>query len=465
VDVILGRYKNGIEWYRGAVRKLVERTLIEHGVIFTVNPNFEVIEDGAVAFEGDRITFVGRASEVPPRSQFDERLDAHGKIVMPGMINCHTHSASMRGLAEGFGGMDYLAKRIRPYRENLKPDDVYAESLLTYAEALKSGTTLLVDMHQFMHRCGEAAEKLGVRAVLTPYVSDMLPHLSKLDENEVLFQNWNDRADGRVKVWFGVDGIWDCTPECYLKTRELADRYHTRINTHAHMSIKELEISREQFGKTTVELLYDIGFLRGDVLLAHAVWLSNKDKTIIKSVDASIAHCPTAAMRSGNGVSPVPALMKMGVNVALGTDSLVSSGSVDMFEQLKIGALLHRVTLLDPLVMPPDQMIKMATMNGAIAVGLGDELGSLEVGKKADIVIANLNDPAIRPVMSTPGWRNLETLVVMSMKGRNVETVFVDGRCVVQSGRLTGGEDEDIVRAAEERVADLLNRILGSTAA
>jgi 5-methylthioadenosine/S-adenosylhomocysteine deaminase len=444
---------------------LPEKTLIEHGVVYTVNPNFEVIEDGAVAFEGDRITFVGKASEVPSKSQFDERLDAQGKIVMPGMINCHTHSASMRGLSEGFGGLDYLTKRIRPYRVNLKPDDVYAEALLTYAEALKTGTTALVDMHQFMHRCGEAAEKLGVRAMLTPYVSDMLPHLSKLDENEELFRNWNDRADGRVKVWFGVDGIWDCTPEYYVKARELADKYHTRINTHAHMSMKEPETSRAQFGKTTIELLYDIGFLRGDVLLAHTVWLSNKDMSIVKSTGASIAHCPTAAMRSGNGVSPVPALLKMGVNVALGTDSLVSGGSVDMFEQLKIGALLHRVTLYDPLVMPSDQMIRMATMNGAIAVGLQSELGSLEVGKKADVVIASLDDPAIRPVMLTPGWRNLETLVVMSMKGKNVETVFVDGKCVVRSGLLAGGKDEDIIRGAEERVTDMLKRILTSHAA
>ena len=435
----------------------MESILIKDGIIITMNERYQIYENGAVAITDNLISAVGKTEEIEKKYKGDTVIDAKGKVVIPGLVNTHMHSNSLRGTSDYLPLDQWLEKYIWPYRRSLRPDDVYAEAMFAYSEAVKSGTTCLLDMQTFMRKCADAAEEVGIRAALAPYCANKVDYASKLEENEDLIKKRNNSCNGRIKVLVGLHGFFDSTPEYFMRARELADKYGVGIHTHSSESLAELEFTKKTHGKMPIECLYDYGVVGPDVVLAHCVWLAKKEIEIFKKTHTNVAHCPTSNMKLASGIAPVPTLLNNGVNVGIGTDSVLANNNLDMFEEMKFAALLHRVNELDATLLPPSTVLKMATINGAKALGLEKEIGSIEPGKKADIVMLNLHKLRLTPVFLGEAF-NVDSHLVYAAHGDDVETVIIDGKIVVEKGVIKTIDEDKVIEKTTEVTKDLLER-------
>ena len=301
--------------------------LIETGPIFTLDKSNTILEKGAIVIQGDRIVEVG--VEVPKEKyRIDTRIDAKTMAVILGLVNTHMHSAvfAARGTIEDImmsKGMDRtLEEFYYPFMNIVKPSDVYYEAVVAYLEAVRSGTTCVNDMYRHITACADAAEQVGIRALISTESADLFPGLENdLQDNEKAFNEKNNAAAGRVKIWFGVEWVPVCSPEFIMKTRELADKYHTGIHVHLNESIGEVEWSKKKFGKRPIEHVYDLGLLGKDVTAAHCVWTTDREIRMLKETGTNVATCPTSNMKLGNGFARIPDMINAGVNVGIGTDA------------------------------------------------------------------------------------------------------------------------------------------------
>ncbi len=375
-----------------------ENTIIKHGTILTMDGKDRVIDDGAVAINGGRILEVGRTGKIEGKYKIDQTIDARGKVVIPGFVNTHLHSWATKGVGDEFALKKWLDTFVHPLHKAVRPSEAHMGSLLSYADMIKSGTTCTMDMYRFMDKSADAAEESGIRAVLAPIVSDSDPFHETLETNEKLIRERDGSAGGRIHVWCGVDHT-DSSPELFLKARECADKYKVGIHIHSNESEDDIKISMKKYRKRPIEYLHGLGVLGPDVVLAHCVWLSKREIQILKDTKTSVAHCPVSNMKVADGIAPVPLLMKRSINVGLGCDGTIESNSVDMFNVMRVTALLHRVNEMDATIMPAKTVLRMATINGARALGLDKEIGSIEPGKKADLALVNLHNLRFTPVL------------------------------------------------------------------
>jgi len=425
--------------------------LITGGTILTVNAKDETIEDGALLIEGARIADIGPADALAARYPAAERLDASGSVVMPGLVNLHMHSGLTRGTAEELPVFEWPAKHVDPKHRALTEDLAHAAARLCYAEALLSGTTCVLDMYRHMHKCADAADELGLRAVLAPYVVDKpgMEWFETIETNRRLVEERNGSSEGRIRVWFALEHLTCNTEEAYRKAAELAEKYDTGIHTHGEES-RDMAISlRHRTGRWPVELLYDRGVLGPKTVLAHCVWLRQDERELLFRTGTSVAHCPVSNMKLGSGIAPIRELLEMGVNVGIGTDGVKENNNLDMLEELKFVPLLQKARLLDAGVMPAETAIRMATIHGAKALGLDRETGSLEVGKKADLIVIDFRKPHLTPFMGGK-YSNAASNVVYAASGADVKHVFVDGRQVVRDHRLVRADVTEIVASGQE---------------
>jgi 5-methylthioadenosine/S-adenosylhomocysteine deaminase len=435
--------------------------LIKDGIVITMDAQRRIHQPGVVAVSHNRIVSVGDPESVPADFVADEVLSAAGMVVLPGLVNTHMHSqnALIRGTADDEAGAGWLNKYINPMHAAMTEEDAYAISLLSYLEALKTGTTALVDMGRFMHRCADAAQDVGIRAVLAPYAADIpeYSYLESVEENERLVKRRHGDANGRISVWFGVEFITYSTPQHYRKVRQLANEYGVGIHLHANCRVQECEYARRHYGKPTVELLYDWGVLGPDCLAAHCVVLNAYEIQALAATGTHVAHCPVAGMKVALGVCPVPELRAAGVNVALGTDGAAENNSIDMLETLKFAALLHKLNKLDPLALSAETVLEMAMLAGARAIGQERQLGSLEPGKIADLIIIQPKGLGFVPLLTGDNL-NFIPLLVYSGHGDVVHTVMVDGRIVIQNYRHTSLDESRIAAQATTAAVKLLER-------
>ena len=428
--------------------------LIKNALILNPN-NFEnkkqclLIKDDLIAEISDEID----------DSNADKIIDAEGKILLPGLINTHTHLSMtlFRGLADDLSLDSWLNDHIWPMEANLNGDYCYIGALLGAVELIKSGTTTFSDMYFYMEDVARAVDDAGIRAVLSYGMidfSDAERREAEIKENMALYDTCNGMADGRIKVFFGPHSPYTASEELLVKVRELADEHNIGIHIHVSETQKEINDSLDERGIRPFEYLEKIGFLGPDVVAAHCVWLSDEEIEIIKKHGVKVSHNPCSNMKLASGVAPVSKLIENDICVSIGTDGASSNNNLDLIEELKTASLLQKVSTLDPKVLTSDEAIEMATIKGAEALGLDDEIGSIEVGKKADIILIDTNSANMVPDSSS-----LSSNVIYSANGSNVDTTICNGKILMENKKLTTLDEDEIYAKAKQAIKELKEAI------
>ena len=423
---------------------------------FILNPNNFEDKKQSLLIKDDLIAEI---SDEIDESNIDKVIDAEGKILLPGLVNTHTHLSMtlFRGLADDLSLDSWLNDHIWPMEANLNGDYCYIGALLVAVELIKSGTTTFSDMYFYMEDVARAVEDAGIRAVLSYGMIDFgieEKREAEIKENMALFNACNGMADGRIKVFFGPHSPYTASEELLVKVRELADENGMGIHIHVGETQKEINDSLDERGLRPFEYLEKIGFLGPDVVAAHCVWLSDNEIEIIKKHGVKVSHNPCSNMKLASGIAPVSKLIENGICVSIGTDGASSNNNLDLIEELKTASLLQKVSTLDPKVLDSNESIRMATIKGAEALGLDDEIGTIEVGKKADIILI---DTAAANM--TPDSSSLSSNVVYSANGSNVDTTICNGKILMENKKLTTLDEEEIYAKARQAIKELKEAI------
>ncbi len=426
--------------------------VIKNTTVVTMDDRRRVLKNFSIGIEDGRIVEISQKIGC----EADYEINGEGMVALPGLINAHTHLAMtlFRGTADDMPLQDWLTKAIWPVEAQLQARHVYAGSLLGCLENIASGVTTFNDMYFYLEEVARAAEEAGVRAILSFPLLDVAGEeqgkelLKKARKGLSKFAKENSR----IRVFVGPHAPYTCSQELLMKARELAREYNTGIHIHVAETEKEVEDSLREKGKRPFEYLESIGFLGDNVLAAHAVHVSRKEMEILKKRGVSIAHCPVSNMKLCSGVAPVKEYLSSGINVALGTDGCASNNTLDMFEEIKMAALLQKVYTGDASAVRAMQALEMATINGARALGIADEVGSIEAGKRADIVLINMKKPSLTPNFSPVSH------LVYATRGCDVYATIVDGEILMLNGEFRTLDPEKVMRFAEEEALDLFRR-------
>lgn len=416
--------------------------------ILTMDSETSVILEGAIAIEGQTIAALGPRATVLqayPGVPIKEMGDA---LLMPGLINAHAHSGMLRGTAEHLPVWEWLTTHINPMHKVLNADEARAASRLCYAESLLGGTTTVVDMWRFMDGSCEVARDMGNRLVAVPYVGAHpdYDYFENLDDNEALLDSWQGGANGRVRVWVGLEHPFYTDEAGWKRSVDMANRYQTGINTHCSEAQIEVNEFHKRYGKAPMMALSDFGFFDTPLaLLAHAVWLSEEEIAFIADTPASVSHNPISNMKLASGIASVEAMRAAGIPVGLGTDGEKENNNFDMFEELKAASLMAKLRDHNAAALDSWEVLKMGTCEGARAIGLGDQLGSLEVGKQADIIAVATDTPRMTPFFADGPYFNLQHNLVHAVKGSDVRMTMVAGQVVAEDRKLTNDDMADIL--------------------
>jgi 5-methylthioadenosine/S-adenosylhomocysteine deaminase len=439
----------------------VARTLIRNGVVLPMTGGAAVLDPGSVLIDGDTIVAVGPvdAVDADPRAAPDgvEVVDATGCAVIPGLHNCHMHSGLLRGTAESVSLWDWLRTYVDPAHRALTPEIARVASLHCYAEGLLAGTTSVMDMWRFMEGSAAVAGRLGIRATLVPYVADEAgyDYFESIDSNRALLASVGaDGAGGRVRAWVGLEHLLYCTEACFEAAQALAEEFDTGLHTHSSETTWEVEQSLARWGLRPLEVFQQRGILGPRTVIAHCVWLDDPEIELLASTGTAVAHCPCSNMKLASGAARVADLRTAGVVVGLGTDGEKENNNLDLLEEAKFAALLGKVATLDPTGGDPWDVLSMATIDGARALGLAGTTGSLEPGKRGDVVTVWLGGLHTTPVLHGRHF-NVAAHLVFSASGRDVRDVWIDGRRLVAEGR-PATFDADAVRAEAQAAAEEL---------
>ena len=422
---------------------------IRHAAIFTVDPRDRVVPAGTLVVQDGIITQIGYDREVNI-PEGCEVIDARGHALLPGLIDCHSHSSLMRGVTENMPLMEWLPWYQLEHRA-MTEEFAYHSARLCYLEALQSGTTCVMDMFRFMDRCADAAAELGLRVQLAPYVADKpgKDFFSTREENRRLIHSHHETRNGRIRVWMGLEHLFYCTGDAYREAAQLSREYGVGIHTHCSEQKEEEQAVTAELGRRSLAMLDHYGILGERTLLAHCVWLNDDEIARVADTGTSIAHCPVSNAKLASGVARVPEMLAAGVTVGLGTDGPVCNNSLNMFEEMKFASLIQKAARLDATTMPADQILRMATINGARALGLDGEIGSLEVGKKADLLLLNLSRANMTPVSVNEEGGNLLWNLVFSAGSTNVAGVWVDGVRLIDNGEAVQVSQRSVIAAAQ----------------
>jgi 5-methylthioadenosine/S-adenosylhomocysteine deaminase len=420
-----------------------------------------VIRDGAVLIGSDgRIQAVGEASTILAANPGVGVRQLENRLLMPGLINTHMHSGLLRGTAEGLPVWEWLQKFIDPMHRVVNEREAEIASYLCYAEALLSGTTTIVDMWRHMHGSAKAAQELGIRAVLVPYVAEHPDHdyFETLDTNEALIKQWHGGAGGRIQVWVGLEHMFYATPEAYRRAMDIARQYGVGFHTHSNESKFDVEETLRRQNMRPVEALEKFGLLEAPhTLLAHCVWLSDQEIEILAKQHVGVAHNPVSNMKLASGAARVQDMLAAGIAVGLGTDGEKENNNLDMFEELKTASLLAKLSRLDASALDAWSVCRMGTITGARALGMEAEIGSIEAGKQADLIAVRTDTPRMTPLL-TGSDGNLHHNLVHAVQGGDVDMSMVSGRILVEGGTLLTADLQDLIRDMNQAVPDLFQR-------
>ena len=373
---------------------------------------------------------------------------------MPGLVNAYTiweclYLEIMR--------MIYLYligyKKIWPIEAKMTGEDIYWGTLLSMVEMIQSGTTAFCDMYVDMEGVGKATEESGMRAVLTRGTTeDKVNPEGKIDETRVLYNNWHNKGNGRIKIMVAPHAPYTCGDGFLLKLMNLANELNTGIHIHVSETKKEVEDSIRQHGKTPVQHLNDLGLFDYHTIAAHCVHVNDEDIDIMYEKNVFPVNNPVSNFKLASGFSPVDKMLKKGIRVALGTDGASSNNSLNMFEEIKLASIVNKAVNLDAVSVSSFDALKMATVNGAMALDIVDEVGTIEVGKKADIILIDFDKPHLYPK------HNIISALTYSVQGSDVDTVIIDGKIIMEKREIKTLDIEKIKYLTEKYAKDLIKR-------
>lgn len=456
---------------------MMSDVLITNALIMTMDPARQVLQNSFLAVEGDKITDIGSMKKLA-KSDADKIIDAKGKLVMPGLINVHSHGAAILlrgGLSQDRSLYDWMLNVLYPGIQTYTFDDFKIGVRLFVDEAIRSGITTIVDnegadSQENQRVMLDVYKKSGMRTIYGRMFNDLPPPSSLADyykileakspkvdhvddyfieDTQVVLSSIENlikgykSEDSLIQVWPSPHGPAWCSKEGLTGSLEIAQRYDTQLTIH----LSETSVEFRPFGVSTTEYLDSIKFLNPRLLAAHCVWVNDRDIRLLKQNDVKVAHQPNANMYLAAGFSPIPKILAQGITVGLGSDDGNCNDSVSMFSEMRSAALIHKAHNLDASCITSDEVVEMATIEGAKAIGKENEIGSLEVGKKADIIILDLNAPHLRPM------HHLPSVLAYQARGTEVETVIVNGKILMENHKLTWMSEDDENKLLEQAQA------------
>lgn len=401
----------------------------------------------SIAIDGKKIVGIDVADFVA-----DEVIDGKGKLATPGMVNTHGHVSMtiLRSYADDLALMDWLNNHIWPVEGKMVAEDIYWGAMLGITEMLKSGTTCFADMYSEMDDVAKACDQLGIRANLCRGMIGFQGNaMDALAENVKLFEDWHGHDEGRIRVSLGPHAPYTCPDEFLKKVIATAKEKGMEIQMHLCETLDEINGSQKDYGMTPIERMDKLGMFDVGTIAAHAVHLTDHDREIMAKHNVRIAHNPQSNLKLASGIADIPAAKKAGIVVGLGTDGTSSNNNLDMLEEIRLAAMLHKATTLDPLIVPAAEAWQMGTLDGAKVLGF-ENLGLLEAGYEADIVLWDMHKPYWYP------RHNKLSMLVYAASANDADTVFVAGKKVVEGGKLLTFDEEVIYKKITERTAALL---------
>lgn len=407
-------------------------------------------EANVIAVEDGKISYIGK--DLPDSFAADEVIDGKGMLATAGMVNTHGHVSMtlLRSYADDMALMDWLENKIWPIEAKMNAKDIYWGAMLGIAEMLKSGTTCFADMYCFMDDVARAVAETGIRANLSRGLIGLAPDKDdKLAENTQLVKDWQGYDNGRIRITYGPHAPYTCPVEYLQKVIEAAQVNNAEIQMHLCETKGEVENCIKEHGVTPIKLMDQLGMFEQGTIAAHCVYLTEDDMDIMAAKNVRVAHNPQSNLKLASGIAPVARMLEKGICVGLGTDGASSNNNLDMLEECRAAAMLHKTTTLNPLAVPAAQAWDMATVNGAQVLGF-NELGKLSVGQQADIVLWNMHKPYWYP------RHNKLSLLVYAANSSDADTVIVNGKVVLQNGSMTLFDEEKIYAEANLRAQKLL---------
>lgn len=406
--------------------------------------NTDSIREADIYIEGSRIAAIGNK---PEGFQEEKVIDGKDRLAIPGLINCHTHSymSFMRNVADDLSFMDWLFGTIDPIEQQMTDEDTYWGACLAIIEMMKSGTTCFNDMQMNIHQTTRAAKESGMRAV----ISRGLVGSGNDEAGQMRLRQAYEERDAaadcdRLTFMLGPHAPYTCDDGFMRIVSEEAKKNNMRIHVHLSESESEIQQIKDKYGCTPIEMADKNGLFDVPAIAAHCVQITESDMQILKDKNVSVVTNPASNMKLGNGFAPVPELLQKGINVCLGTDGAASNNSLNLFHEMSLLALIHKGVKRTPQCISAKENIRIATINGAKALGLEKEIGSLEVGKKADIAILNLNTPSLTP------RNNLIAGLSYSANGSEVETVIIDGKITMENRKVLTMDEELVYKKINE---------------
>jgi len=420
------------------------KTLIKNCNLISMSEKREKIERGIdILIENQEIKQI----EKNIQTDAEKIIDARGKVVMPGLINTHAHipMSIFRETLDGYTLQDWLVQEIWPMEEKLTKEDIYYSSYLSFIEMVKTGTTTVNDMYSMADEIIKAMEEVGIRLQTTRTIMNIAGKedgIIRLNEMKELIKKYNDKHEN-LTLNVGVHGMYTTDGECIDESIKIAEENKLPVHIHFCENAKEISDIKNLHNDEPINILKS-KFKNVKTILAHSVKLTESDIDELKNMDVSVSHCPVSNLRLGCGIAKIDYMLKQGVNVTLGTDGQGSGSNLDLFETMKFAALLQKGITENPECLPAYEVLKMATINGAKALGLEESIGSIEVGKLADIIIIDINDVKIKPV------NDLISELVYNVKGNNVITTIVNGKILMEEGKLANDKQEQIYEECDK---------------
>jgi 5-methylthioadenosine/S-adenosylhomocysteine deaminase len=423
--------------------------LVGGGFVLPLDGRTDLLENAAVAISGDRIIEIGPLAKLREKHSGARQLIDQNGLVMPGLVNTHTHAAMacFRGLADDMPLMQWLQEYIFPAEARLTGEIVYHSTLLSIAEMIRSGTTTFCDMYLFAKEVARAVADSGMRAWLGEVLYDFpSPNYGPLEAGiayaEEMFTEY--RTHPLITITVNPHAVYTCAPDLLTRLKRMAEKHNARYIIHLAENEDEVREMHRRCGRRPLSLLEHLGVLDEGVVADHCVALNEEEIDRLAARKVKVAHCPESNMKLGCGIAPVVQLLQAGVTVGLGTDGSASNNDVDMFREMSTAAKIHKVKLLDPTVMSAEETLRMGTMGGAELLGAEASIGSLEVGKKADLIVLDLNQPHLTPLYNIPSH------LVYAANGADVIHSVINGRVVMERRKLLTIDEQDILARARE---------------
>lgn len=447
-------------------------TLIKNGYVLTLNKKRQIIRDGAIYIENSQIRDVGKTEDLKAH-RAETVIDAKNMIVMPGLIDTHIHlsQALIRGCADDVSLVDWLKKYVWVLQGNFTKDDGRVSAELCMAEMIRTGTTSFIDcmIHTRYGFDGiaKAVERAGMRGALSKIIMDstgyadspdiMYPGMVEnaeacLTETEQMYRKWHGKADGRIQVWYGLRSLGGVTSELFKEVAQRTREKSTHMTMHLGEVVDDVRYVKENFDTNLTGFAQMHNLLGPEMVFAHGIHFEDSELKTLAATKTNISHCPASNTKLASGFAKIPQMIDLGVPVSLGCDGGPSNNTYDMVREMRLAALIHKPVAKNPLVVSAEDVIEMATIGGAVAMGIDNRIGSLESGKLADVILIDMHELGFTPTV------NPVSNLVYSGSGQSVDTVIVNGKILMRNKQLLTLDIETVMSNARTHIVNLLER-------